>query len=85
MSDTFKIVVPSPDGDGEIHTMHGDIGIPMGENATLTTNRLYLSHDGDGLELTAEDARRLAGALETAADALEDYHDVRMPVDRRGD
>lgn len=61
--------------------MKGDVGIPVGEDTTITTNRLYLTHHGDGLELTPEDARRLAGALQTAADAVEDHHDVRMPIE----
>lgn len=75
-----EVAVPSPDAN-EIHKLFTDRGIPVEKDtAKPTTNRLYLSHDGDALELTAEGARKVATMLETAADALDDHHDVRMPI-----
>lgn len=78
--ETIKIAVPSPDGNNELHVIHGKKGIPIDGDPEYTTNRMYFGHKGDVLELRAEDARDLAESLELAADALEDHHDVRMPL-----
>jgi len=77
------VTTPAPSGNGELDSLTTIAGTPLdeGDDVQPTTNRAYFQIRGDALELTAAEARSLAGMLRTAADSLEKYHDVRMPIE----